>query len=82
MLSHLPKALIKHISRTEVLPRRCTKLVHLFCTEFVSGETFYRSSTNLGTKPTSSEVAYSNPSTRTLTTTHLQTYIVANATSG
>ena len=42
----------------------------------MSGETFYRSSINLEIKgPTSSEVAYSNQSTRTLTTTHLQTYI-------
>ena len=57
----------KHISWTEVLPRRYTKSVHLLCTEFVSGETFYRSSINLGTNPTSSEVAYSNQSTRTLT---------------
>ena len=45
----------------------------------MSGETFYRSSINLGTKPTSSEVAYSNQSTRTLTTTPLQPYIVAIA---
>ena len=43
------EALIKHISRTEVLPRRYTKLVHLLCTEFMSGETFYRSSINLET---------------------------------
>ena len=34
------------------------------------------------TKPTSSEVAYSNQSTRTLITTPLQTYIVSIVTSG
>ena len=48
----------------------------------MSGETFYRSSINLETKPISSEVAYSNQSKRTLTTTQLQTYFVGNATSG
>ena len=37
---------------------------------------------NLETKPISSEVAYSNQSTRTFTTTPLQTHIVAIATSG
>ena len=52
------------------------------CTEFMSGETFYRSSINSETKPTSSEIAYSNQSTRTLTTTPLCTYIVAIVTSG
>ena len=48
----------------------------------MSGETFYRSSINLKTKTISSEIAYSNQSTRTLTTTPLQTYIVVNASSG
>ena len=41
-----------------------------------------RSSINLKTKTISSEIAYSNQSTRTLTTTPLQTYIVVNASNG
>ena len=61
------------------------KLVHLLCTEFMSGETFYRSLINLKTKTISSKIVYSNQSTRALTTTPLQTYIeqmpqVANVT--
>ena len=51
--------------KEEVLPGRCTKLVYLLCTEFMPGETFYLSSINLKTKTISSEIAYSNQSTRT-----------------
>ena len=58
-------------------------MVHLFapnlCQEKLSID---HQLTDLKTKTISSEIAYSNQSTRTLTTTPLKTNIEANATSG